>query len=134
MIVAGIGCRSTVTAEDVGAALAAGLGAYGIDHGCLGALATSADKQHQPGLVDAARRLGLPILAFDSAALAAADARCSTNSAVSRQKTGVGSLAEAAALAAAGTGSRLVGPRLIRGHVTCAIAIGKDETQSKENQ
>jgi cobalt-precorrin 5A hydrolase len=40
---------------------------------------------------------------------------------------GVASVSEAAALAAAGDGARLAGPRVAVGPVTCAIAFGDDE-------
>jgi cobalt-precorrin 5A hydrolase len=40
---------------------------------------------------------------------------------------GVESVSEAAALAAAGEGARLAGPRVAVGNVTCAIALGDDQ-------
>jgi len=43
---------------------------------------------------------------------------------ISLQIAGVASVSEAAALAAAGEGARLAGPRLAVGRVTCAIAFG----------
>ena len=49
-----------------------------------------------------------------------------TQSMASQAETGLGSLAEACALAAAGPGARLLGPRVISEDrmATCAIAIG----------
>jgi len=40
---------------------------------------------------------------------------------------GVPSVSETAALAAAGEGVRLLGPRIVVGPVTCAIAISGDK-------
>ncbi len=48
-----------------------------------------------------------------------------TRSAASLAATGTGSASEAAALAAAGPGARLLGPRLVLGPVTCALAEGE---------
>ena len=67
---------------------------------------------------DFARRLGLPFLI-----VAAGPAPVLTRSAASLAAAGTGSAAEAAALAAAGPGARLLGPRIVLGPVTCAIAI-----------
>lgn len=49
-----------------------------------------------------------------------------TQSAASEGETGLGSVAEACALAAAGPGAKLLGPRVISSDsmATCAIAIG----------
>lgn len=49
-----------------------------------------------------------------------------TASALSFKLAGVSSVSEAAALAAAGPGARLAGPRIAVGRVTCAIAFGDD--------
>jgi cobalt-precorrin 5A hydrolase len=52
-----------------------------------------------------------------------------TQSARVRERFGTGSVAEASALAAAGPGARLLGPRVISGDglATAAIAERKDE-------
>jgi cobalt-precorrin 5A hydrolase len=46
-----------------------------------------------------------------------------THSELSQARAGVPSVSEAAALAAAGAGARLLGPRIAVGPVTCALAI-----------
>ena len=58
-------------------------------------------------------------------ALEAADARTLTRSARSMDTFNVHSVAEAAALAAAGPGARLLAPRVAVGPVTCALAEGE---------
>jgi cobalt-precorrin 5A hydrolase len=52
--------------------------------------------------------------------------RTLTHSALSQTLAGVHSVSEAAAMAAAGKGARLLGPRIVVGPVTCALAISGD--------
>ena len=118
VIVAGIGCRSGVEAAEVLAAIAAACAAHAV--AALDGLATVPAKRDEPGLAETARRLGLPLLVVAPAG----DARLLTRSQASRAATGSASASEAAALAAAGPGARLLGPRLAVGRVTCAIAAG----------
>jgi cobalt-precorrin 5A hydrolase len=115
--VAGIGCRRGVGADEVLAAVAAAREAFAVE--ALDGLATLAGKRHEAGIRAASGRLGLPLLV-----VTAGDAALLTESRASRAATGAGSASEAAALAAAGTGSRLLGPRVAVGRVTCAIAVG----------
>lgn len=115
-IVAGLGCRRGATAEAALAALAAARAAFGSKR--IDALAALPLKSGEAGLIEAARRLGLPLLI-----VAAGPAPVLTCSAASLAAAGTGSAAEAAALAAAGPGARLLGPRIVLGPVTCAIAI-----------
>ena len=114
MTVAGIGCRRGVSADEVLAAIEAARDGRHLD-----ALATVPGKADEPGLVEAARRLGLPLLVG-----AVDDGRLATRSTASLAATGVGSASEAAALGAAGPAGRLVGPRRVVGRVTCAVAVG----------
>jgi cobalt-precorrin 5A hydrolase len=122
MIVAGIGCRRGATAQDVQAVIAAALARHGIDRTTLTALATSAAKGEEPGIVAAAAALGVPLLLVPQPELETAGARTATRSARVQALTGVPSLAEAAALAAAGPAARLVAPRVAVGAATCALA------------
>lgn len=114
--VAGLGSRRGATAAEVVAAVEAALSAAG---GRLDALAVLPAKAAEPGIAEAARRLGLPLVIAD----AAPDDRLATRSAASRAATGAGSASEAAALGAAGPSARLLGPRIVAGRVTCAIAV-----------
>lgn len=119
MRVAGLGSRRGVTAAEVLAAVAAARAAFGAP---LDALATLPAKAAEPGIAEAARRLGLPLLVAD----AAPEDRLATRSEASRAATGAGSASEAAALGAAGPSARLLGPRIVAGRVTCAIAVAED--------
>ncbi len=118
MIVAGLGFRAGASLAALHAALAlAQAGRPRATH-----LATAADKA--PALAPLARMLGLPLIPVAPDALR----RCCTptQSAASQRARGTGSLAEAAALAAAGPGARLLCPRQISPDrmATCALAQG----------
>lgn len=122
MIVAGLGFRSSAGVESLRAALAAA-GGQGAE-----ALATSERKASAPAMQALAAETGLPVLALPEALLAMQATL--TESARVRRLTGAGSLAEAAALAGAGPGARLLGERAVSadGLATAALAqSAKDE-------
>lgn len=89
------------------------------------ALATAADKAAHNGLREAATATALPVLPIEATALDQAAARITTSSAVVAHHRGVGSVCEAAALAAAGPTARLIVSRLISQDrlATAAVAI-----------
>lgn len=118
VIVAGFGFRAAATMDSLADALAR-VGGPGPS-----LLATAEDKARAPAFRDLARRLGLPVRGLDAATLAAHPTP--TQSRASRAARGTGSVAEAAALAAAGPGARLLGPRAVSGDgmATCALAEG----------
>jgi cobalt-precorrin 5A hydrolase len=119
MIVAGIGCRTRVSAEAI-LALLHEVAAAGMPD----ALAVPTFRQDEPGIAAAAASFGLPVLWVDRAALKGEQGRCLTRSARAEAEVGLASVAEAAALSAAGPGSRLLMPRIAGGGVTCAVAEG----------
>lgn len=122
-VVAGLGCRRGARAEDVSATIAHALERAGRRPEALARLATSAAKADEPGLRAAAAALGLVLEAVPQAELLAASPGCLSHSARVMAETGLPSLAEAAALAAAGPGARLLGPRVALARaVTCALA------------
>lgn len=84
-------------------------------------LATIAEKD-RPVLHEAAAELGLAVTVLPKQALATAGDRITLVSEAAKACLGVPSVAEAAALAAAGPGSRLVVPRISVADATCAIA------------
>jgi cobalt-precorrin 5A hydrolase len=122
MIVAGIGCRRGAGAVDIEAAIQAALARAGIAAGALQAIATASAKAAEPGIAAAAAKLGLSVMSIADAELKAAGTRVTTRSDRVLALTGVPSLAEAAALAAAGPSSRLIASRLVIGAATCALA------------
>ena len=128
MTVAGLGCRKGVTPAEVRDAIEAALAATGIRLEQLDSLATGSFKGSEQALHDAAHQLGLPLAIVGQSELTEAAERTLTISRNSLAATGLPSLSEASALAAAGPASRLLGPRTIVGNVTCAIAT--DEAAS----
>lgn len=117
MRVAGFGFRSTATGRALREALMLAGGTDG-----LTALATADTKAGAAVLTSLAQALNLPILAIPPAAMATQTT--TTHSPRVHALYGTGSLAEAAALAAAGPGARLLGPRVQSqdGTATAAIA------------
>jgi cobalt-precorrin 5A hydrolase len=126
MIIAGIGCRKNTSAEAVVAAIHSALSHHGLATAQLDALATVPQKRDERGIQIAAERLGLGLVVATEMELRAAEGGTLSFSQVSLDATGTASASEAAALAVAGFGSRLMGPRIAIGPVTCAIAINGD--------
>lgn len=116
VIVAGLGFRAAATADSLADALARAGGPSPT------LLATAADKACAPALRALAARLGLPVAAIAPARIAAQATL--TRSPAAQAARATGSLAEAAALAAAGPGARLLGARAVSadGMATCALA------------
>jgi cobalt-precorrin 5A hydrolase len=123
MVVAGIGCRAGVTAEQVAAALDAALGtAVRTSVLTIDAIATPVSKGDESGINAVASARGVPLMLIHQDALEAANARTLTRSAHSLNAMNVNSVAETAALAGAGEDASLLGPRVAVGPVTCALA------------
>lgn len=119
MIVAGLGFSSAATVDSLRAAYSAAAAGHPIS-----ALATVADKEGHAALTEFAAAAALPLHFIAPGDLAGQ--RTLTCSTRSRASYGTGSVAEASALAAAGSGARLLSPRQISDDrlATCAIAIG----------
>jgi hypothetical protein len=83
---------------------------------------TIESKKDEAGLCEAALLLGTRIVFLPLDALVARRGDVFTRSLRVEALLGVGSVAEAAALAGAGAGSVLLGPRVAGARVTCAIA------------
>ena len=120
MIVAGVGCRKGASADDIGAVIGDALARAGFP--------VTALKRGERGIVVAAAALGGPLLLIPKAELEAAGARAQTRSERVLALTGLPSVAEAAALAAAGPQARLVVPRIAAGTATCALAVAGERS------
>ncbi|KUJ68872.1 hypothetical protein ACZ90_15895 [Streptomyces albus subsp. albus] len=96
----GVGARRGVAAAEVRELVRRTLTEAGLPVSAVTALATTAARADEPGLAAAAAALGVPLLAFAPAELAAV--RVPTPSARVRDAVGTPSVAEAAALLAAG--------------------------------
>ena len=124
MKIAGLGCRSGVSVHEVLAALTAALAEHGLECSTLTALATIPARAQEPALQEAARLLGLPLTIPFAEDLQHAETL--THSTASLKATDLASASEAAAIAAVGRNGILLGPRLVIGNITCAIAICKE--------
>ena len=126
VIVAGFGFRA---AAGVGSLLDAYARARSALPDAVGAdhVATARDKAETPVFQALAARLTARPIGVDETALA--DQNTLTRSDASLAARGAGSVAEAAALAAAGPGARLLGARAVSddGMATCALAGGDVE-------
>ena len=114
-VIAGIGFRRGCAAEEILRVLER----VGVD---VAAIAVPAFKADEPGVIEAGRRLGVPVIRVDDAALAQAQAHCPTRSPAAARATGFASVAEGSALAASGPRGRLVLARIAVGGATCALA------------
>jgi cobalt-precorrin 5A hydrolase len=116
MIVAGFGFRSGVTLAALQDALGRAGGQEGVTH--LATLEAKAEGLGPLGLA-----LGLPVVGVADAALRAQVTM--TQSGRVQALKGVGSVAEAVALAAAGPGARLRGSRAVSADGTATAAIAE---------
>ena len=90
-------------------------------------LFTILDKSGEAGLIEAAGRLGLNLVLLTREVLREQAAFLGTRSARTESLFGVPSVAEAAALAGAGTDSVLIVPRIAGQGATCAIAASRND-------
>jgi len=125
VIVAGIGFRKRISAFQIESAIVAALHSALLTDAQLARIATPAGKATERAIRDVAAARGLPVICITQCALEAASPRTLTRSARSLAAMNVHSVAECAALAAAGPNSRLLGPRIAVGPVTCALAQGE---------
>ena len=125
VIVAGVGCRKAISAAQVESAIEAALLHCRLAGHRLSLIAVPAVKGTEAGIVAAAAARGVQLVLIAQDALEAADAHTLTRSARSMDTLNVHSVAEAAALAAAGPNARLLAPRVAVGPVTCALAEGE---------
>jgi cobalt-precorrin 5A hydrolase len=126
MIVAGIGCKRGTTVEEVEAAIDAALAAADETREAIEIIATSDGKGSETGIIEAAAARGVQLVLVKPAALEAAGPRTQSSSPRVKELFGVPSVAEAAALAAAGPDAALLVPRIVVGPATCALAGHKD--------
>jgi cobalt-precorrin 5A hydrolase len=120
MKVAGFGFRQDVTLAALRDALLAAGGLEG-----LAAIATVSDKADAQALKQLAHECGLPIRAVPAETLAAINTP--TRSIRVAERFGTGSVAEAAALAAAGPRARLIATRVVSQDRTATAAIAEGD-------
>ena len=125
IVAIGVGCRAGVAGEAIAALARRALGEAGAPEGALSMFTLDA-KADEPGLIEAARLLGVKLAPLPLAALNAQAKRILTPSAAAQSRFGAFNIAEAAALAGAGEGGRLLGPRLAADGATCAVALSRE--------
>ncbi|MEN3361928.1 MAG: cobalt-precorrin hydrolase / cobalt-factor methyltransferase / precorrin-3B, partial [Mycobacteriales bacterium] len=116
-LVVGVGASSGVPAGEVIELIRAALAAGGLAAGSVRELSTVDIKAAEPGIVAAARELGVPLVTHPAAELATVDVPHPSE--VVRAAVGTPSVAEAAALAG---GGELVVPKRKSARATAAVA------------
>jgi cobalt-precorrin 5A hydrolase len=126
IVAIGVGCRAGVAAEAIAALARRALTETGAPEGER-RMFTLAAKAAEPGIIEAARIIGVTLTPLSLAALEAQAERILTPSAAVHARFGAPNIAEAAALAGAGKGGRLLGPRLAADGATCAVALTPEQ-------
>jgi cobalt-precorrin 5A hydrolase len=120
----GIGCRAGASADNIVALVQRTLADAGLNRVNAGLFSIEA-KRDEIGLLKAARLLAMPIRFLSREQLARRAGDATTRSDRVGAIYDLPSIAETAALAGAGEGSRLIVPRVSAGAVTCAVAVGR---------
>ena len=120
-IAIGVGCRKGCASEAI-LALVRRAVARAASEGAQAELFTHEAKRFEPGLIEAAERLGLPLVFLDQTRLGAASPGAATTSAKVMTLFALPSIAETAALAGAGAGAELLVSRISSAGASCAVA------------
>ncbi|CAN5852278.1 hypothetical protein BH11PSE3_BH11PSE3_22750 [soil metagenome] len=125
MIVAGVGCRRETSADELEKVVRLALGLFDLPAERLVALATESEKATEPAFAEVARRLSVRLVACTALDLDRVTGQVLTVSKLVLAAKGLPSIAEAAAIVAAGRNARLLGARVATERATCAIATGE---------
>lgn len=126
-LVVGLGCQRGCSAAELLDLIEYSVQHQGLRIPDISALASIDLKSQEPGLLELARQLGLPLRFFSAEELAVYEAQLSHCSQIAFERTGCYGVAESAALALAslsGT-AELVITRQKAPHATFALAISK---------
>lgn len=121
-MVIGLGCRRGASPGDMLELLVQTLLETGIARPQLSALATLAGKEEEAAIASLAGQLGLAVTTFSAERLEEETPRLLNPSDVVFRETGCHGVAEAAALALAGAGGRLIVPKRVLNGCTLALA------------
>ncbi|MFB8249370.1 cobalamin biosynthesis protein [Streptomyces sp. NPDC055952] len=116
-VVVGVGASKGVPVEEVLALVEAALREAGLPAAAVAELATADAKAGEPGIVAAARQLGVPLVTYPAGDLARVGVPHPSEAV--RAAVGTPSVAEAAALL---RGGALLVPKRRSGRATCAVA------------
>ena len=123
LLVVGVGTERGVPADALDGPVGEALAEAGAAAGAVACVASLDLKAAEPAVHALAARLGVPARFFAREELAAFEDRLASPSQAVRCAVGVSGVAEAAALAAAGNGGRLLVPKRRGERVTCALAL-----------
>ena len=123
-LVAGLGCQRGCPADVMCELIEFSLQGHGLELQDLSALASIDLKRNEPGLLELARRLRLPLTVFSAQQLTSHEAQLTHRSLTAFEHTGCYGVAESAALALASRSgpARLLIPRVKNQRVTFALA------------
>jgi len=120
--VLGLGCERGTPAEEVLTLAAEALRLAGLAPDNLAAVASIDGRAEEPAVLEAAARLGVPVLFYGAARLEEETPRLKNPSDVVFARVGCHGVAESAALAAAGPMAELAVAKIKSAHATAAIA------------
>lgn len=123
-VVLGLGCERGAPCDEVILLAEKALRLAGLDRRALTGLASLDSRESEPAMLAAATHFSVPFVIFDAGTLEAQSARLENPSEIVFALTGCHGVAEAAALAAAGTAGTLIVPKIKSAHATAAIARG----------
>ncbi len=122
-MVVGLGARQSATPEELEEIILAVLKEQYFDIDNLTLIASIDRADTARAISQVAAKLMKPMVLYPVDRLREEADRCQTNSPISMEKTGVGSVAEASALAALSEDAVLVAPRIKHATATAALAI-----------
>ena len=107
-LIAGVGCRRGTTMNEILTAIDDAVSRIHVPREAIRTLATTTFKRDEPGLQSTSHAMIIPLLFFDNETLAKViEAYGLRESPFVKKTIGIGNVSEAAALAAAGPGSRI---------------------------
>jgi cobalt-precorrin 5A hydrolase/precorrin-3B C17-methyltransferase len=119
----GIGAERGVASDEVETLASAALAKAGLSPHAVAGVVSIDLKSDERAILALADRLGVPARFFDAATLAREEPRVTEISETVRAAVGTPSVAEAAALAAAGPDGKLVVAKIKSARATCAVAL-----------
>jgi cobalt-precorrin 5A hydrolase/precorrin-3B C17-methyltransferase len=120
----GVGAGRGVAVAELAELARAVLAESGFTSQAVACIASLDRKSDEPAILALGEAYGVPVRFFDAATLSKEEARVPNPSEHVRAIVGTPSSAEAAALAAAGPGGRLIVTKRKSARATCAIAMG----------
>jgi cobalt-precorrin 5A hydrolase/precorrin-3B C17-methyltransferase len=122
-LVVGVGASKGASTEGLYDAVHQALSSAGLDVSAVAAVATLDAKAAEPAIVELAERLGVGIVSLGASLLSSVEVP--NPSEIVREAVGTPSVAEAAAVVAAGPGSRLVSTKTVSATRDSTVAIAR---------